>query len=100
LEKEGRRSEKQMYSEKELKDILRRSNFYKKQEVAKFLLTHGVPRNKGAMLKLLSFDDDEEGPRDATESSDCLRGVTFAVHPQQINIWDKSNGRMIISIPR
>lgn len=86
-----------MYSEKELQDILRRSDFYKKKEVAKFLLTHGVPRTKGAMLKLLEFD---ERSSDANESLNCLRGVTFVVHPQQINIWDKTNGKMIISIPR
>ena len=86
-----------MHSDKELQDILRRNNFYKKKEVAKFLMTHGVPRTKGAMLKLLEFDD---APGNAVESLNCLRNVTFMVHPQQINIWDKSNGRMIISIPR
>ena len=86
-----------MYSEKELHEISRRSDFYKKKEVAKFLLTHGAPRTKAAMLKLLEFDDRSS---DAEESLNCLREVTFVVHPQQVNIWDKSNGRMIISIPR
>lgn len=86
-----------MYSEKELQEISRRSDFYKKKEVAKFLLTHGTPRTKAAMLKLLEFDDQSS---DAKESVNCLREVTFVVHPQQVNIWDKSNGKMIISIPR
>jgi hypothetical protein len=86
-----------MYSEKELKDIGRRNDFYKKKDVAKFLLTHGAPRTKGAMLKLFELD---EGSDDANETLNCLRNVTFVVHPQQINIWDKSNGKMIVSIPR
>lgn len=86
-----------MYSEKEFQDILRRSDFYKRKEVAKFLLTHGVPRSKTAMLKLFELDDRSS---DAKESLDCLGGVTFVVHPQQVNIWDKSNRKMIISIPR
>jgi hypothetical protein len=86
-----------MYSEKELHDIGRRSEFYKKKEVARYLLAHGVPKTKGAMLKLMEFDN---GTKDLKETLDCLRSVSFVVHPQQINIWDKSNGKLIISIPK
>jgi hypothetical protein len=29
-----------------------------------------------------------------------LKQVIFFTHPQQVNIMDKSNGKLIISIPR
>jgi hypothetical protein len=74
-----------MYSEEELQEISRRSDFYKKKEVAKFLLTRGVPRTKASMLKLFEFDDPSS---ESKESLNCLRGVVFVVHPQQIIIRD------------
>jgi hypothetical protein len=89
--------DRSMFSEKELQEISRRSDFYKEKEVAKFLLTRGVPKNKASMLKLVELDDSSS---DSKESLNCLKGVAFVVHPQQINIRDKSNGKMIISIPR
>jgi hypothetical protein len=87
-----------MYSENELADIRSRANFYNKKEVAKFLLAEGVPRTRQAMLKLVELAN----PRSNSiqESFDCLTNVAFIIHPQQINIRDKTNGQIIVSIPR
>jgi hypothetical protein len=87
-----------MYSDNELADIKRRDSFYNKKDVAKLLLSEGVPKNKQAMLKLLALAN--VGGAGIRESLDCLRNVVFIIHPQQINIRDKTNGQIIVSIPR
>lgn len=90
--------ERTMYSENELKDIGRRSSFYNKKEVAKFLLAEGVPKTKQAMSKLIALEN--AGSSSIQKSFDCLRNVVFVIHPQQINVRDKTNGQIIASIPR
>ena len=87
-----------MYSDNELADIKRRDSFYNKKDVAKLLLAEGVPKTKQAMLKLLALAN--VGGTGIQESLDCLRNVVFVIHPQQINIRDKTNGQIIVSIPR
>ena len=85
-----------MYSEKEQSDITRRTDFYGSKEVAKLLLKEGAPKTKKAMLKLFGLEN-----KDTTEESfNCIRNVTFVIHPQQINIRDKANGKIIVSIAR
>jgi hypothetical protein len=34
------------------------------------------------------------------ELIDCIGNVAFAVHPQQINVRDKANGKIIATIAR
>jgi hypothetical protein len=89
-----------MFSENELADIQRRSNFYHKKEVARLLLANGIPKNKREMLKLTALEDTDGSIKALQKSFDCLRSVTFEVHPQQINIRDKTNGQIVVSIPR
>ena len=80
----------------EIEEITRRKEFYNRPDVAKFLSKQGVPKNKKAMIELLSTGDSKVDP----ESVDCLSHVVFAVHPQQINIRDLANGEIIVSINR
>jgi hypothetical protein len=89
-----------MFSENELVDIHRRNDFYHKKEVAKFLVASGIPTNKGKMLELTALEDTDGSVKALQESFDCLRNVTFEVHPQQINIRDKTNGQIVVSISR
>jgi hypothetical protein len=89
-----------MYSAIELRDIQRRKNFYNKKDVAKLLLATGVPHDKKAMMKLTALEDTDGTFNAIQESYDCLTRVVFAVHPQQINIRDKTNGQIIASITR
>jgi hypothetical protein len=89
-----------MFSESELADIQRRNDFYHKKEVAKLLLASGVPKNKRAMVKLTALEDTDGSVKALEKSFECLRNVAFEVHPQQINIRDKTNGHIVVSIPK
>lgn len=82
-------------------DVQTRRDFYNKPEVAKFLNKEGIPRTKGAMSAMmiaggLTPDDSQAG----SISFNCLNFIIFAVHPQQINLTDKANGKIIASIRR
>jgi hypothetical protein len=89
-----------MYSEIELADIERRNKFYHKKEVAKYLISSGVPKSKQAMTRFTSLENSDQSSKALAQSNDCLRKVTFEVHPQQINIRDKTSGQIVISISK
>ena len=82
-------------------NIQRRTKFYNRPDVAKFLSKEGIPNSKKSMCALMIA-----GGSSVTESIagspsfDCLNYVVFAVHPQQINISDKANGMIIATIRR
>lgn len=82
-------------------DVKTRTDFYNKPEVAKFLNKEGIPRTKRAMSAMmiaggLTRDDAQVG----SISFNCLNFIVFAVHPQQINLRDKANGKIIAIIHR
>jgi hypothetical protein len=82
-------------------DIQRRTDFYNRPDVAKFLSKNGIPRTSRAMSDLMvaggtAAMDSEKG----SISFNCLSFIVFAVHPQQINIRDKENGMIIATIKR
>ena len=86
-----------MAQEKEDRDT--RSKFYNNQSVVKHIKTYGVPKSRGAWRNVIasgsSVDlDNEKG----LELIACLGRVVFMKHPQQINILDKSNGKIIATI--
>ncbi len=89
-----------MFSESELAGIQRRNDFYHKKEVAKLLVGSGVPSNKREMVKLTALENTDGSANALLESYECIRYVTFEVHPQQINIRDKTNGQIIVSISK
>jgi hypothetical protein len=87
-------------SEKELAEIQGRKNFYKRSDVGKFLLAHGVPRTKEQTLSLIALDKNVATSGFLPAEQSYLVKVSFEIHPQQINIRDKLNGELICSITR
>ena len=77
----------------------RRAKFYTSREVANHLAKNGVPKSRRATKALIvvgttgSIDGEV-----SQEIIDSLSYVNFEVHPQQINIRDKANGKIITLI--
>jgi hypothetical protein len=83
------------------KDCERRVKFYTDREVIKHLSKNGVPKSRTASKALIAIGT--TGSIDgkvSKESMDCLSHVIFEMHPQQINVRDKANGKIIASIRR
>jgi len=79
----------------------RRLKFYTSREVVKDLSKNGVPKSRRALKALIAIG--ATGSLDgeiSQELMDCLSYVNFEVHPQQINVRDKANGKIIVSIRR
>jgi hypothetical protein len=86
-----------MAQEKEDQDI--RSKFYNNQSVVKHIKTHGVPKSRGAWRDMIASGSSEDlDSENGLELTACLGKVVFMKHPQQINILDKSNGKIIATI--
>ena len=83
------------------RDCERRVKFYTSREVARYLSKNGVPKSKRASKALIAIGT--TGSLDgkvSQELMDCLSYIYFEVHPQQINVRDKANGKIIASITR
>jgi hypothetical protein len=86
-----------MINEKEEQQT--RSKFYNSQSVAKYIKAVGIPKTWGAFRDMAASDSSEDlGSKKGLELISCLGKVVFMKHPQQINIMDKSNGKIIVSI--
>lgn len=86
-----------MTSEKEEQDT--RSKFYNNQTVAKYIKAVGIPKTGGAFRDMVASGTSEDlDNKKGLELITCLGKVVFMKHPQQINIMDKSNGKIIASI--
>lgn len=84
-------------NEKEEQDT--RSKFYNSQAVAKYIKAFGIPKTRGTFRDMVASGSSEDlDSEKGLELITCLGRVTFMKHPQQINIMDKSNGKMIVSI--
>ncbi len=82
-------------------DTERRIKFYNGKEVAKLLSKSGAPRTKGTMMAFIAAGMTGNADAETTqESFNCFSHVSFEVHPQQINVRDKANGKIIAVIPR
>jgi hypothetical protein len=83
------------------KDQATRAEFYGTKSLAKYLVLKGVPHSKHAFNDMVasgsSLDLKSKG---GIALVTCLGEVAFFTHPQQINVMDKSNGKMIASIVR
>jgi hypothetical protein len=92
------------FKERETEDIARRTKFYNEREVARLISKHGVPKTKGARVEMITAGAAESQTSEPValtqELIDCLSYVSFVVHPQQINIRDKANGKIIAVIRR
>jgi hypothetical protein len=79
----------------------RREKFYTSIEIFRYLSKNGVPKTRRALKAMIAIGT--TGTLDgevSQELMDCLSYVHFEVHPQQINVRDKANGKMIASIRR
>jgi hypothetical protein len=83
------------------KDRDTRAKFYSSQPLAKYLMLNGVPKSNHAFRDMVAsgFSEDLASEKGLKLIS-CLGQVAFLRHPQQINIMDKSNGKIIASITR
>ena len=76
-----------------------RTAFYTKKEVGAYLLKNGVPRSAHASKALVAMGTTGNANGEVNqELLDVLNNVYFEVHLQQINIRDKKNGKLIISL--
>jgi hypothetical protein len=76
-----------------------RKEFYCNSLVKQHLKTAGVPTTVGLFRDMVASGSGVN--LDSSEGSNLigiLSGITFLKHPQQINVMDKSNGLMIVSI--
>jgi hypothetical protein len=86
-----------MTNEKEEQDT--RSRFYNSQPVVKHIKAAGTPKTRGAFRDMVASGSSEDlDSKKGQELIACLGKVVFMKHPQQINVMDKSNGKIIVSI--
>ncbi len=86
-----------MINEKEEQDT--RSKFYNSQSVAKYIKAVGIPKTRRAFRDMVASGSSEDlDSKKGLELISCLGEVVFMKHPQQINIMDKSNCKIIVSI--
>jgi hypothetical protein len=86
-----------MTNEKEEQDA--RSEFYNSQSVAKYIKAIGIPKARGAFRDMVASGSSEDlESKKGLELIACLGKVVFLKHSQQLNIMDKSNGKIIASI--
>ena len=86
-----------MSEEKKEQDA--RIKFYTSEATTRYLKTVGVPKRTGEFRAMVASGsgvklDSKEG----AELMETLGRVAFARHPQQINITDETNGKLISSI--
>ena len=85
--------------ENEKADQDTRSKFYNSQSVVKHIKTNGVPKSRSAWRDMVASGSSEDlDSEKGVELTACLGKVVFMKHPQQINIMDKSNGKIIATI--
>gem|GEM_PF-413467 len=76
--------------------IRRRQEFYTSETVDNFIKKHGVPKTRVAMQNLISLANGKAEP--AQNLVEMMSHVYFQVHPEQVNIRDRANGKIIVSI--
>lgn len=77
-------------------EVGRRSAFYKSEEVKKFLKKNGAPKSAISKRALVLTTYPQADP----ELVESLSHVHYEMHPQQINIRDKKDQKMIISLEK
>jgi urease alpha subunit len=83
-------------------DIAQRAKFYNEPGIARMISKNGVPKSRKAIEIIVSESTEVKSGASAITQKliDCMNFVTFIVHPQQINIRDKANGKIIAVIAR
>jgi hypothetical protein len=76
-----------------------RLKFYNSAQVVKYIKTVGIPKRTGEFRNMVAAGSAVK--LDSKEGSDLIETlgrVVFAKHPQQINITDDTNGKIIVSV--
>jgi hypothetical protein len=76
-----------------------RLKFYGSDSVITYIKTVGIPKRTGEFRDMVAAGSNVK--LDTKEGSDLIETlgrVVFAKHPQQVNITDNTNGKMIVSI--
>lgn len=74
----------------------KRFRFYTSEEVKKYLKKHGIPKSRREMKALVEV----VYPNSENETVESIGHMHFDVHPQQINIRDRMNEKLIISLEK
>ena len=76
-----------------------RTKFYNSDSVIRYLKTVGIPKRTGEFKDMVASGSKVKlESKEGSELIETLRRVVFAKHPQQINITDDTNGKMIVSV--
>jgi len=76
-----------------------RTKFYNTDSVINYLKTVGIPKRTGEFKDMVASGSKLKlESKEGAELIETLRRVVFAKHPQQINITDDTNGKMIVSV--
>jgi hypothetical protein len=85
----------------EEEDQITRAEFYTSPPVAKYILANGRPRTSHAFSDMVASGSSENlTSKKGLALIACLGRVAFFTHPQQLNIMDQSNGKIIVSLKR
>jgi hypothetical protein len=76
----------------------RRGEFYTSESVDNFLKKHGVPKSIQALRGLVALANGKADSQVDGTAIELLGHVYFQVHLHQINIRDKANGKLIVSV--
>jgi hypothetical protein len=85
----------------EEKDQDMRVKFYNNPAVIRHIKAHGTPRSNHAFRDMVASGSTVKlESKEGVKLISCLGQVVFRNHTQQINIMDKSNGKIVASIAR
>lgn len=69
--------------------------------VVRYLSTNGAPKSRRASKALTAIGVTGSADGEVSqELMECLSYVNFEAHPQQINVRDKANRKILVSIRR
>jgi len=76
-----------------------RLKFYNSAPVIRYIKTMGIPKRTGEFRDMVASGSTVKlDSKDGSDLIETLGRVVFAKHPQQVNITDDTNGKMIVSI--
>ena len=82
-------------------DIAQRAKFYAAPDVVRIITSRGIPKSRKEWEAMMLDDRVAQLGSGTTQARiECMSFVSFAVHPQQINVRDKANGKIIAIISR
>jgi len=76
-----------------------RAKFYTSASVTRYIKTVGIPKRTGEFRAMVASESSVKlDSKEGLALIETLGRVVFAKHPQQINVTDDTNGKMISSI--